>query len=53
MAFWRCARCRWAEVFDRLARGVRQVSRDLGKEVRLVITGSDTEIDKLIVGGTG
>jgi len=37
------------QVFDRLARGVRQVSRDLGKEVRLVITGSDTEIDKLIV----
>jgi two-component system, chemotaxis family, sensor kinase CheA len=37
------------QVFDRLARGVRQVSRDLGREVRLVITGSDTEIDKLIV----
>lgn len=41
------------QVFDRLARGVRQMSRDLGKEVRLVITGSDTEIDKLIVEGLG
>ncbi len=37
------------QVFDRLARGVRQISRDLGKDVRLVITGSETEIDKLIV----
>lgn len=37
------------QVFDRLARGVRQISRDLGKEVRLVVTGAETEIDKLIV----
>lgn len=37
------------QVFDRLARGVRQMSRDVGKEVRLVITGAETEIDKLIV----
>ncbi len=37
------------QVFDRLARGVRQISRELEKEVRLVITGSDTEIDKLLV----
>src|SRR5690606_11507912 len=37
------------QMFDRLARGVRQISRDLGKEVRLVITGAETEIDKLIV----
>jgi two-component system chemotaxis sensor kinase CheA len=37
------------QVFDRLARGVRQMSREVGKEVRLVITGAETEIDKLIV----
>ncbi|HXS18289.1 MAG TPA: Hpt domain-containing protein, partial [Polyangiaceae bacterium] len=37
------------QIFDRLARGVRQISRDLGKEVRLVVTGAETEIDKLIV----
>jgi two-component system chemotaxis sensor kinase CheA len=38
-----------AQVFERLARAVRQVSREVGKEIRLVITGSETEIDKLIV----
>ncbi len=37
------------QVFDRLARVVRQISRDVQKEIRLVITGSETEIDKLIV----
>jgi len=37
------------QVFDRLARVVRQISRDVGKEIRLVITGGETEIDKLIV----
>jgi len=37
------------QVFERLGRVVRQISRDLGKEIRLVITGSETEIDKLIV----
>jgi two-component system chemotaxis sensor kinase CheA len=37
------------QVFDRLARVVRQISRDVNKEIRLVITGAETEIDKLIV----
>ncbi|MCC6215145.1 MAG: chemotaxis protein CheA [Polyangiaceae bacterium] len=37
------------QVFDRLARVVRQIGRELGKEIRLVITGAETEIDKLIV----
>ena len=37
------------QVFDRLARVVRQISRELDKEIRLVITGAETEIDKLIV----
>lgn len=37
------------QIFDRLARAVRQVARDHGKEVRLVVSGSDTEVDKLLV----
>jgi two-component system, chemotaxis family, sensor kinase CheA len=37
------------QVFDRLARVVRQIGREVNKEIRLVITGSETEIDKLIV----
>ena len=37
------------QVFDSLARVVRQISREVGKEIRLVITGAETEIDKLIV----
>lgn len=35
--------------FDKLARIVRQISRELSKEVNLVVTGAETEIDKLIV----
>lgn len=37
------------QVFDRLARVVRQISREMNKDIRLVITGAETEIDKLIV----
>ncbi len=37
------------QVFERLSRVVRQISRELDKEIRFVITGSETEIDKLIV----
>jgi two-component system chemotaxis sensor kinase CheA len=37
------------QVFDRLARVIRQISREVEKEIRLVITGAETEIDKLIV----
>jgi two-component system chemotaxis sensor kinase CheA len=37
------------QVFDKLARVVRQVARDHEKEIRLVVTGADTEVDKLIV----
>lgn len=36
------------QLFDKLARIVRQVGRDRGKEVRLVVTGMETEVDKLI-----
>ncbi|MEO6953204.1 MAG: chemotaxis protein CheA [Polyangia bacterium] len=37
------------QVFDKLSRVVRKLSRDAGKEIRLVISGGDTELDKLIV----
>src|SRR5690606_38149734 len=38
-----------SQVFDRLSRIVRQIRRDMNKQVRLLVTGADTEIDKLIV----
>ncbi len=37
------------QVFNKLARTARQAAREHGKEVRFVVTGADTEIDKLIV----
>jgi two-component system chemotaxis sensor kinase CheA len=37
------------QVFDKLSRVVRKISRDAGKDIRLQITGADTELDKLIV----
>jgi two-component system chemotaxis sensor kinase CheA len=37
------------QVFDKLSRVVRKISRDAGKQIRLAISGADTELDKLIV----
>jgi two-component system, chemotaxis family, sensor kinase CheA len=37
------------QIFDKLSRVVRKISRDAGKEIRLSISGADTELDKLIV----
>jgi two-component system chemotaxis sensor kinase CheA len=37
------------QAFDKLARVVRQISREHGRDVNLVVTGAETEIDKLIV----
>ncbi|MCC6553716.1 MAG: chemotaxis protein CheA [Polyangiaceae bacterium] len=37
------------QVFERLARVVRQISREADKLVNLVIAGAETEVDKLIV----
>ena len=37
------------QIFDRLGRIARQASREAGKQVNLVITGAETEVDKLIV----
>ncbi len=37
------------QVFDKLARVVRQTARDAKKEIRLDVKGAETEVDKLIV----
>jgi two-component system chemotaxis sensor kinase CheA len=37
------------QVFDKLARMVRRIARDSGKEVDFLIRGGDVEVDKLIV----
>ncbi|MBI3995375.1 MAG: chemotaxis protein CheA [Nitrospirae bacterium] len=37
------------QVFDRLIRVVRKLSRDLGKEVDLQITGEETKLDKSMI----
>jgi two-component system chemotaxis sensor kinase CheA len=37
------------ETFHRFDRVVRDVSRELGKEIALVVTGGDTELDKAMV----
>jgi len=37
------------ETFNKFQRVTRDVSHDLGKEVELIITGADTELDKMVV----
>lgn len=37
------------DTFNRFQRVVRDVSRELGKDIELVITGADTELDKTVV----
>jgi two-component system, chemotaxis family, sensor kinase CheA len=37
------------QIFDKLARMVRKLGRDLGKQVDFEVAGSDVELDKLIV----
>jgi two-component system chemotaxis sensor kinase CheA len=36
------------QMFDRLARMVRKISQELEKEIHFVISGAETEVDKLI-----
>jgi two-component system chemotaxis sensor kinase CheA len=36
-------------IFDKLARMVRKIAREVGKEIELDVTGGDVELDKLIV----
>lgn len=38
-----------SQAFDKMARAVRKLSRDAGKDVDLIITGAETKLDKLIV----
>ena len=37
------------QVFDKLARMVRKIAREVGKEVEFEVSGGDVELDKLIV----
>ena len=37
------------ETFNRFQRVVRDVSKELGKEIELVVSGADTELDKSVV----
>jgi two-component system chemotaxis sensor kinase CheA len=37
-----------SQLFDKVSVVVRQVSRDQGKDVRLLIAGGETEVDKLV-----
>jgi two-component system chemotaxis sensor kinase CheA len=37
------------QVFDKLARMVRKLARELGKEIHFEVAGGDVELDKLIV----
>jgi two-component system chemotaxis sensor kinase CheA len=37
------------QIFDKLARMVRKLTRELGKEVEFQVKGADVELDKLIV----
>ncbi|PCK07121.1 MAG: chemotaxis protein CheA [Alteromonadaceae bacterium] len=37
------------ETFNRFKRVVREVGRDLGKDIELVLSGTDTELDKTLV----
>lgn len=39
--------------FNRFRRVVREVSRDMGKEIELIISGGDTELDKTVVDKIG
>ena len=45
----KCAWCRSVRCSTSSRAWSRQISRELGKDIRLVITGAETEIDKLIV----
>ncbi len=37
------------ETFNRFRRVIRDISRDLGKEIELVISGAETELDKNVI----
>ncbi|UCD84437.1 MAG: chemotaxis protein CheA [Deltaproteobacteria bacterium] len=41
------------QIFEKLSRVIRKLTKDSGKEVELEISGADTELDKLIVEALG
>lgn len=38
-----------SQLFDKLERNLKKIAHDLGKEVRVTISGGDTELDKFIM----
>jgi two-component system chemotaxis sensor kinase CheA len=38
-----------SQLFDKLERNLKKISHDLGKEVKVVVNGGDTELDKFIM----
>lgn len=38
-----------SQLFDKLERNLKKIAHDLGKEVKVVISGGDTELDKFIM----
>ncbi|MCX7770949.1 MAG: chemotaxis protein CheA [Proteobacteria bacterium] len=38
-----------SQLFDKLERNLKKIAHDLGKEVKVVINGGDTELDKFIM----
>lgn len=40
-------------VFNRFPRMIRQLAKDLGKDINLVITGEETEIDRIVIDEIG
>lgn len=38
-----------SQIFDRLSRVVRKISRDVGKEIKFITSGGDTKLDKLLI----
>ena len=46
---WRCAWSRIGQLFQRMARLVRDLARKMGKQAELEISGEETELDRNIV----
>jgi len=42
-----------SKIFNRFTRTVRDIARDLGKEVKLIIEGAETELDKSVIDELG
>lgn len=38
-----------SQLFDKLERNLKKIAHDLGKEVKVVVSGGDTELDKFIM----